>query len=93
MVARYITCKGCGQQRRQYEDGYCKECFEKKEKPIMLSDVKRIVLNDGDIIVIRCKKILTEQAIKNIRDVVERTILGHKVIILEEDMDIGVIGK
>jgi hypothetical protein len=71
--------------------------FKKKPKEIKLSDVERLVVKDGDILVFRHPRTLSCEAMGRIREYVGEKLRGRgidvEVFILEEGMDVGVISK
>jgi hypothetical protein len=68
---------------------------DKKLKPIMLSDVKRIVLNDGDTVVLYAKEHITIEQYESLKETWGPILKEHnvKVVLLDNGMDIGVLGK
>ena len=69
--------------------------FKKNLKPIMLSDVKRLVVNDGDTIVFFCKGAVSPEQYEALKMQVDRLFKERniKALLLEQGMDIGVLGK
>ena len=68
---------------------------DKNLKPIMLSDVKRLVVNDGDTIVFFCKGAVLPEQYEALKMQVDRLFKERniKALLLEQGMDIGVLGK
>ena len=68
--------------------------WRKKKKPDWISDVKRLVLKDGDVLIFKCPGRLPERAYEVISKTA-RNLFGEgvKIAILEEGMDVGVISK
>ena len=68
---------------------------EKKVEPIMLSDVKRLVVNDGDTIVLFYDGSITAEQYEALTESWISTWKGRnvKAFLLERGMDIGVLGK
>lgn len=57
-----------------------------------LGDVERLVLNPGDTIVIKTAAHLTREHAKCLRAHVESVVPGHRVLVLTDGMEIGVLG-
>ena len=101
MVARGSTCQKCGEEiwldgkhkcdGTGFDDG--------KPKPIMLSDVKRLVINDGDTMVLYIKDKLKPEQYKTLNDAFQLNFASLwkerniKTIILCNGMDIGVLAN
>jgi hypothetical protein len=66
---------------------------ERKDPMLEIQAIKRLRLRPGDIIVLKTQKVLSHNAFENIRSVVADNFPGHKVLVLEEGMDIEVISK
>ena len=62
-----------------------------------IQSMQRLDIKDGDILVLKTKSILSEHAISNLKNSIELAIniIGFKVkcLVLEDDMDIGVLRK
>mgnify|MGYP000913962249 CR=1 FL=1 len=58
-----------------------------------LGDVQRLELRPGDIIVLRLSEglYLTDSARENLKQVAESQLPGHKIIILEDGFQIGIL--
>jgi hypothetical protein len=72
-----------------------REMADKKLEPIMLSDVKRLVVNDGVTIVLLYDGAITAEQYEALKESwnslwKERNV---KAFLLERGMDIGVLGK
>lgn len=57
----------------------------------MIGELQRVELKPGDVFVIHCDMLLTEEAIQVMRDAWDRLMPGHKVIILDKGMRLGVV--
>jgi hypothetical protein len=64
-----------------------------REQPIMLSDVKRLVLNPGDTIVLTCAQPLNNDQADRLKQRIRDLLGDHEVIVLANGLDIGVISK
>lgn len=58
---------------------------------LMIGELQRVELKPGDVFVIHCDMLLTEEAIQGMRDAWDRLMPGHKVIILDKGMRLGVV--
>lgn len=58
-----------------------------------LGDAQRLCLKPGDVVVLTLRQIVSVEVANRIKDAIQSTIPGHKVLLLEPDMKIGVIGK
>lgn len=71
--------------------------IQRKPKPIMLEDVQRLVIKDGDIVVLKHARMLTDEACNRLKQIVDSQLKpiypNIKVLVLEEGMDIGVLTK
>ena len=61
------------------------------DEPIYLSDVQRLALNPGDIVVLRCNQRITEAIADRLKQQVRSLVGDHEVMVLSEGVDIGVI--
>jgi hypothetical protein len=63
---------------------------------IAITEIKRLELKPGDIVVLRTKTILSNQEYERMRESVQHELFPnkeHKVMVLEEDMDIAVMSE
>lgn len=58
-----------------------------------LGDVQRLVLNEGDILVLNCDRELTMDMAERLRAMLIEQIPGHQVLVLCKGLTIGVLGK
>lgn len=56
------------------------------------SEFQRVCVGKGDVIILSYPGSLSRDAIGNIQKIAEQTFPGHKIIILEEGLKIGVVG-
>ena len=72
-------------------------CKKTENEIILLEAMQKLEIKDGDIVVFKSQKILSQIAINNIKNSMAKIFkdlaLQCKSIILEEGMDIGVISK
>ena len=67
---------------------------EKPAEPIVLEDIWRLVLEPGDILVVRVQGTVTMEVAERITRTVEHYLPGHKVLVLPaEQVDIQVLGR
>lgn len=67
--------------------------------PEWLDDLKVLTLRDGDIVVVRCQRLLSDVAAHHLKEKVTEVIesvmaergIRFKVMVFEEGMDIGVL--
>lgn len=57
-----------------------------------LGDVQRLALQPGDVLVLSCPVKLSDAAVASISEVMTACFPNHKGIILQDGMQIGVIG-
>jgi len=63
---------------------------------IAVTEIKRLELKPGDVVVLKCKTVLSDEAYKHLRESVQQELFPnkeHKVMVLEEDMDIAVMSE
>lgn len=58
-----------------------------------LGDVQRLCLNADDIVVLSTDKVISQEQARQLRDQVGTVIPGHKVLVLDASMKIGVMGS
>jgi hypothetical protein len=63
----------------------------KKNKPILLSDVKRLVLKKGDTIVLKSNEKLSPGALEYLKNQMKSIYPSQQTLILDEGFDIGVL--
>jgi hypothetical protein len=63
------------------------------KQPIMLSDVKRLVVHKGDTIVLKSNEKLSPEALEYLKNQMKSIYPSHQTLILDEGVDIGVLGK
>lgn len=67
---------------------------EPKSEPIVLEDIRRLVLEPGDVLVVRVEGAVTMQMAEAITRSVEQYLPGHKVLVLPAGMmDLEVLGR
>lgn len=73
--------------------------LEPSPEPVILStlfddvrEVRRLELRPGDIIILRVEGPLTHDAADRLKELAMRQFTGHKVVILANGLDIGVVG-
>lgn len=55
------------------------------------AEMQAVSLRPGDIIVLMCPSTLSDVAIKNMREAMQYTFPGHRWVVLEEGMRLGVL--
>lgn len=71
-------------------DSICQECLKDSEIRYV-GDVQRLELKPGDVIVFRAKQPLAHNVIARIKETAERNFDGHKVVVIDGDIDIAAI--
>lgn len=58
-----------------------------------LGDVQRLSLHPGDVIVLKVTGKVSEEMGRHLKGTMENVMPGHKCLVLESGMEIGLIGK
>ena len=58
-----------------------------------LGDVQRLVLQEGDIVVLKIPGPISEDWANRLREEMESQLPGHKVLVLGDGLEIGVLTK
>lgn len=58
-----------------------------------LGDVQRLVLREGDIVVLKYAGSLSQEQADRITAEASKKIPGHKIMVLTDGIDIGVLAK
>lgn len=58
-----------------------------------LGDVQRLCLKPGDVIVLQVPGVVSQEMARHLKELMEKTMPGHRCLILESGMKIGVMGK
>jgi hypothetical protein len=58
-----------------------------------LGDVQRLALQPGDIVVLKFAGAISAETHCRLKAMVKNELPGHKVLILDSGMEIGVLGK
>lgn len=58
-----------------------------------LGDVQRLELRPGDIVVLRTPNCISMEAVKRLREYAEQALSDHKVLVLGDGLEIGVLGR
>jgi hypothetical protein len=61
------------------------------EIEITIADLSRVALEPGDILLIRSPKRLTLQSVDSLKKAIREGLPGHRVLVLEEGLDLAVI--
>lgn len=57
-----------------------------------VEDVRRIHMEDGDTIVVRCQQSLSDQVIKRLADTIKERFPNNHVLILDSGLSLDVLG-
>lgn len=70
------------------------ETKPRKQEPLSeIGEVKRIQLQPGDVLVVKLKKEFTQVAMARIIDCVRDTFPGHKIVFVENDIDLTIVSR
>lgn len=61
--------------------------------PIRIDHLKRVELKPGDVLLFRAPGPMSDAAMSQVRELLGQIFAGHKVLVLESDNELGVIGR